>query len=166
MLDFEIDKLTSSIESVLTGEVFKTELLLTDISKVKTLNKKDWVFDWKKECLTDCRLTYRLVTLDNPRLVHGLISLSIMQDHIYMQLIEIANFNKGKEKKYFGVAGNMVAFACKLAFEKGFDGIVVFESKTRLITHYQLSLGAKILAGNRMFIDSRESLSLVKRYFK
>jgi hypothetical protein len=60
----------------------------------------------------------------------------------------------------------MVAFACKLAFEKGFDGIVVFESKTRLITHYQLSLGAKILAGNRMFIDCHESLSLVKRYFK
>jgi hypothetical protein len=166
MLDFKIDKLTNSIEHVLTGKVFQTELLLTDISMVKTLSKKEWIFDWNKECLTECRLIYRLVASDNPKLVHGLISLGIMQDHVYMHLIETANFNKGKEKKHLGVAGNMVAFACKLGFEKGFDGIVVFESKTRLITHYQLSLGAKILAGNRMFIDSRESLSLVKRYFK
>jgi hypothetical protein len=49
MLDFKIDKLTNSIEHVLTGKVFQTELLLTDISMVKTLSKKEWIFDWNKE---------------------------------------------------------------------------------------------------------------------
>jgi len=60
----------------------------------------------------------------------------------------------------------LVAFACRTAFEKGYDGIVAFVAKTQLVEHYQLTLGAKSFAGNRMFINTRESLSLVKQYFK
>jgi hypothetical protein len=95
-----------------------------------------------------------------------LISLSVNQDQVFLHLIENAKFNKGPEKLYLGVAGNLIAFACKAAFENGFNGTVVFESKTKLITYYQLSIGAKILTGNRMFIDSKEANLLVKRYFK
>jgi hypothetical protein len=83
-----------------------------------------------------------------------------------MHLIESAKFNKGPQKRYLGVAGNLIAYACKEAFEKGFSGIVVFESKTSLITYYQKAIGAKILSGHRMFIDSKESYLLVKQYFK
>jgi len=35
-----------------------------------------------------------------------------------MNLIENAKFNKGEKKLYKGVTGNLVAFACKTAFEK------------------------------------------------
>lgn len=83
-----------------------------------------------------------------------------------MDLIENANFNKGQKKLYLGVAGNLVAFVCKKSFELGYDGIVSFIAKTQLIEHYQISLGAKLFAGNRMFIDSKDSLFLVKQYFK
>jgi hypothetical protein len=162
MLEFEIDKLTSSIENAVTGEKFETLVLPLQIA----IKKKDWLFDWKMEGTNSERLIYKLVTSQNPEIIHGLVSVSINQDHVYMHLIENAAFNKGLEKVYLGVAGNLIAFACKLSFENGFDGIVVFESKTKLITHYQLSIGAKILAGNRMFIDVNEALSLVKRYFK
>jgi hypothetical protein len=34
-------------------------------------------------------------------------------DHIFMDLIESAKFNKGKSNLFKGVAGNLVAFACK-----------------------------------------------------
>lgn len=162
MLEFEIDKLTSSIENAVTGEKFETLVLPLQIA----IKKKDWLFDWKMEGTNAERLIYKLVTSQNPEIIHGLVSVSINQDHVYIHLIENAAFNKGLEKVYLGVAGNLIAFACKLSFENGFDGIVVFESKTKLITHYQLSIGAKILAGNRMFIDVKEALSLVKRYFK
>jgi len=83
-----------------------------------------------------------------------------------MDLIESAKFNKGKNKLYRGVAGNLVAFACKLSFEKGYDGIVSFISKTQLIGHYEQTLGAKLFGGNRMFIDTREALILTTKYFK
>jgi hypothetical protein len=83
-----------------------------------------------------------------------------------MDLIESAKFNKGKKKLYKGVAGNLVAFACKTAFEKGYDGVVSFIAKTTLIEHYTLTLGAKLFGGNRMFIDTREAYILTMKYFK
>ncbi|MCF2444733.1 hypothetical protein L0657_12260 [Dyadobacter sp. CY345] len=162
MLDFEIDKLTNSIENSVTGEKFETVVVPLNTAP----KKKDWLFDWKIEQTRQERSIFKLVTTQNPNVIHGLISLSINQDHVFMHLIENSIFNKGAKKMYLGVAGNLIAHACKLSFELGFDGIVVFESKTRLIAHYQLSIGAKILAGNRMFIDVNESNALVKRYFK
>jgi hypothetical protein len=81
-------------------------------------------------------------------------------------LIESAKFNKGHRKLYKGVAGNLVAFACKRSFEEGYDGIVSFIAKTRLIEHYRKNLGAKLFSGNRMFIDTKEAYTLTTRYFK
>jgi hypothetical protein len=40
------------------------------------------------------------------------------------------------------VAGNLVAFACKTSFTNGLHGFVSFFSKTKLIGHYEKSLGA------------------------
>lgn len=64
------------------------------------------------------------------------------------------------------MAGNLVAFACKLSFEKGYDRVVSFIAKSQLVDHYKTTLGAKLFAGNRMFIDTREALILVSKYFK
>ena len=109
---------------------------------------------------------YKLTTVNNPTVIHGLISLTDKDDHIFMDLIESAKINKGKSKLYRGVAGNLVAFACKHSFERGYDGIVSFISKTQLIRHYEQTLGAKLFRGNRMFIDTKEALILTTQYFK
>lgn len=52
-----------------------------------------------------------------------------------MHLVESAKFNKGKSKVYIGVPGNLVAFACKVSFDKGHEGFVAFDSKSVLIEH-------------------------------
>jgi hypothetical protein len=83
-----------------------------------------------------------------------------------MDLIESSKFNKGEKKLYKRVAGNLVAFACKVSFESGYHGVVSFIAKTQLINHYTDTLGAKLFGGNRMFIDSREAYVLTKKYFK
>ncbi len=83
-----------------------------------------------------------------------------------MSLIESAKFNKGKNKQYKGVAGNLVAYGCKVSFEKGYVGVISFIAKSKLIEHYRLTLGAQQFGNsNRMFIDTKESLVLVKQYF-
>lgn len=64
-----------------------------------------------------------------------------------------------------GVPGNLVAFACRLSFDKGYAGYVAFESKTKLIAHYQKSLGAHILFGNVMAIDTKAAVKLINQYF-
>jgi hypothetical protein len=83
-----------------------------------------------------------------------------------MHLIESAKFNKGKQKVYYGVPGNLVAFACNLSQEKGYYGVVSFFAKTKLVDHYKVSLGATVLFGNQMIIDELNAKKLIERYFK
>lgn len=87
------------------------------------------------------------------------------KDHIFLHLLESAKFNKGKRKLYLGVPGKMVAFACKISFEKDYEGFVAFDSKTALIKHYEQTLGATHFRGQRMFIETRAAAQLVAKYF-
>lgn len=97
--------------------------------------------------------------------IQGLISLSDRNDHLYMNLIESAKFNKGKSKIYAGVPGNLVAFACKLAFTKGYEGYVAFDAKTALIKHYQETLFATHFRGTKMIIETPAANRLIMHYF-
>ena len=65
-----------------------------------------------------------------------------------MDLLESAPFNRGKNKVYEGVAGNLVAHACKVSFQHGFEGYVSFTAKTKLIDHYTKTLGAIQFGGS------------------
>ena len=134
-VDIEIDKLTNSIENTLTGEVFDTEVAELKQGQSKQINKKDWAFDWVKEIKDSAKSVYKLTTVSNPDIIQGLVSLECKEDHIFMHLIENAKFNKGKNKAYFGVPGNLVAFACKLSFDKGYDGFLAFDAKSGYVDH-------------------------------
>ena len=69
-------------------------------------------------------------------------------------------------KRYLGVAANLVAFACKLSFDLGFDGFVAFTAKTQLIEHYSAMLGAESIKDERMMIASESARKLVNSYYK
>jgi hypothetical protein len=103
--------------------------------------------------------------VNNQLIIQGLISLEVKSDNVYMHLVESAPFNKGKTKIYSGVPGNLVAFACKLSFQRGHEGNVSFISKTQLIDHYIESLGAIHVGGRLMIIDSKAAAKLINRYF-
>ena len=72
----------------------------------------------------------------------------------------------GKKKLYTGVPGNLFASTCKLSWDKGYEGFVSFQSKTKLIEHYELSLGATHVGGHKMVIFPVAALKLIKQYFK
>jgi hypothetical protein len=164
-VDIEIDKLTRSIEKANSGDSFKTEFLPVTPADLKSLKKSEWLFNWKAEAKQSDKTVYKLIIIDHPAIIQGLISLQDRGDHIFMPLIESNKFNKGAGKVYFGVSGNLVAFACKLSFDKGYGGYISFESKTKLIGHYQKSLGAHVLFGNIMAIDTKAANKLIEQYF-
>jgi hypothetical protein len=166
-LDFLVDKLTKSIENVVTGDSFTTEISHLQKADIPQVSKnKKWVFDWKKELNFNDREVYKLTIQNNPKIIQGLVSLKIERDHVYMPLIESAPFNKGRNKIYLGVPGNLVAFVCRLSFQKGFEGFIAFHSKTKLIEHYTKTLGAKHFGGLLMIIDTEAAKKLVDKYFK
>lgn len=166
-LDFLIDKLTNSIENIQTGDTFPTNITLLSAADLKSVTKKHgWQFDWKYELKQPEREVYKLTIPNNISVIQGLISLEIKSDHIYMHLVESAPFNKGKSKVYSGVPGNLVAFACRLSFQRGFEGNVSFISKTQLIDHYIKTLGAFHFGGRLMIIETQAALKLIDKYFK
>jgi hypothetical protein len=166
-LDFIIDKLTNSIENIVTGDSFQTEISIVQSSDLKSLAKKNgWFFDWSAEFKNPVRDVYKLTITGNSNIIQGLVSLEIKSDHVYMHLVESAPFNKGKTKMYAGVAGNLVAYACKLSFQRGHEGNVSFLSKSQLINHYIESLGAIHFGGRIMIIETKSALKLINKYFK
>lgn len=165
-LDFEVDKLTNSIENVFTGDSFPTDITLISNADLKSVTKKTgWGFNWKFEFKQPEREVYKLTIVNNQSVIQGLISLEIKSDHVYMHLIESALFNKGRSKIYAGVPGNLVAFACKLSFQRGHEGNVSFLSKTQLVQHYIDTLGAIHFGGRVMIIDTNAALKLINKYF-
>ncbi|EJF99021.1 hypothetical protein [Flavobacterium sp. F52] len=166
-LDFIIDKLTNSIENAITGDSFQTEISVLQNSDLKHLTKKNgWLFNWKEEFKNPIRDIYKLTIVGNSTIIQGLISLEVKSDHVYMHLVESAPFNKGKTKVYLGVAGNLVAYACKLSFQRGHDGNVSFLSKSQLVGHYEKTLGAFHFGGRIMIIETKSALKLINRYFQ
>jgi hypothetical protein len=166
-LNFEIDKLTRSIENAVTGDSLKTEITLLEKKDLKSVSKKNgWLFNWKKEFLLLDRNVFKLTIEGNPTIIQGLMSITIHSNYVEMHLIENAYFNRGNKKMYLGVAGNLVAFACKISFESGGSGFVSFLAKTRLIEHYKQSLGAQNMHGHLMVINEENSKKLVEQYYK
>lgn len=165
-LDFIIDKLTNSIENTSTGEVFDTEIVKLKNADAKQIKKPDWMFDWHNELKDKTKEIYKLTTTNNPTIIQGLLSIEDKQDHIFMHLIESAKFNKGKNKVYLGIPGNLIAFACKVSVDKGYEGFLAFDAKSALIKHYQESLHATHFRGLRMFIEPDAALRLISQYFK
>ena len=165
LLDFVIDKLTNSIENTLTGEIFDTEVAKITLRDKRLIKKSDWLFDWLLELKAPHKEVFKLSTVNNSDIIQGLVCFEDKNDHIFLHLLESAKFNKGRNKLYLGVAGNLVAFACKTSFNKGYEGFVAFDSKTALIRHYEKSLGATHFRGQRMFIETRAAEQLVAKYF-
>lgn len=94
------------------------------------------------------------------------MSVEIKTDHVYLHLVENAPFNKGKSKVYAGAPGNLVAFACRLSFQRGPEGNASFLSKSQLVENYEQTLGAFHFGGRIMIIETRFALKLTDRYFK
>jgi hypothetical protein len=165
-LDFVIDKLTNSIENISTGEVFDTEVVRLTVMDIYQIKKYEWQFDWSKEINDQSKEVYKLNTANNPTIIQGLLSVEDKQDHIFMHLIESSKFNKGKNKIYLGVPGNLVAYACKVSVDRGYQGFLAYDAKASLIKHYQESLYATHFRGQRMFIETSSAICLISKYFK
>ena len=159
----KVDRLSNSIVNRLSGDSFDTDIIELQTAELKNL-KKGWKFDWTIE-FKEAKV-YKLVIRSSPDVIQGLISIEEQEGFIFMRLVETASHNYGSNKVYEGVLGNLVAFACKVSFDKGFSGYVVFEAKSKLVNHYTKILKAKSISGTRMYIDKNAAIFLVDTYFK
>lgn len=162
-----IDKFTRSIENVLTGDSFNTDIL--EFAWPDPMYKNsNWRFDWKKEALQADRKVYKLVVREAEppnKVIQGLISLKPNYDHVFVHLVESAKFNQGKTKVHAGVPGNLFAYACKVSMDLGYGGFVTFVPKTQLVEHYIQSLGAVRFLGGQLMLNESTARFLIEKYY-
>jgi len=134
------------------------------LSTARQLKKDGWNFDWDKSFGA---ISQKIAYLENEK-IQGLVEFEEVPSSLYniIYRIELAPENIGKHKKIDNIAGTLFAYVAKDSLDAGFEGFVVFDSKTILINHYVEKYGARILFGNRLYFDTKASKALIKKYLK
>lgn len=125
----------------------------------KQLTKKHYYFNWKTEKGNE---VYKLV-LDETIL--GLMSCVQCDDkRIEIRLLAVSKENRGKNKKFDGITGTLIAYACREAIKQfGIEGCVSLVPKTALKQYYLNSYGMSD-AGWQVFLDGEKLLETIQKY--
>jgi hypothetical protein len=124
-------------------------------------SKRFPAFDWNKEKSFE---VFKLRLKDSEAIL-GLTSLIDYKDErwIKINLLQSSIENVGDEKEYKNIAGCLIAYACSLAFIRGYGGCVALHPKTELALHYIQVYGFE-MAGMHLFTDLKNSKNLIKKY--
>lgn len=155
-------------------EVETGERVPATISRTHTwpssLKKAGWQFSWKDLVRVEGAHFFKITLDSRPDRIEGILMLSVYFDEmVYMNNLELAPGNVGKEKKYDYVAGALIAFGCRFSLEHGrgdYQGYLTFESKSKLIPLYQEKYGARRTGGLKMYIDPIQGERLIETYLR
>jgi len=123
----------------------------------------EYVFDWRLEKYSDL---YKLYLLSDRDSILGMMSLDDYPDssRINISLIEVSKTNRGNDRIYENIAGCLIAFALKIAFQLGYNGYVTIEPKNeKLLKYYEIKYGFQA-AGYMMYLKGSQSEKLIKMY--
>ncbi len=147
-----------------TGKRIVAKIKKLTNSQVKKLKgSKQFQFDWSSE---ESNEVYSITRSDGNELL-GLISIiDVPQElRIHINLVESVIINQGRGKKVDGIPGCLIAFACKIAFTRGYDGFVSLVPKTKLIDYYHNKFGFRHM-GTHMVVFLDTSQSIITKYLK
>ena len=130
--------------------------------------KNGWLFNWRSAYNNQFSEVFLLKTVDS-NLLQGAIELIEYEGMLVMNIIEVSPKSRGTEmKKYDRIAGILIAFGCEMSFmlETNYKGHLIFDSKTDLISHYQLKYGAVVIRNQKMVIEPIQGQDLISKYLK
>lgn len=132
------------------------------------LKKDGWNFNWRQIKKEDPEQSFILRTVDTPHIIQGALKIRIEYEMLFMDVVEVAPHNIGKDKRYDYAAGCLIAFACRESFKmKGpYKGFLSFVSKTALMRWYIDKYGAEVALGQRMYIDWDAGKRLIEKYLE
>lgn len=158
-----IDGLTDCLVETDTGKVVET-IYIKRTRPIAMKDYCDWKFKWNIPEKKGYDV-YELFVKGNPT-VQGRIALRIDGGVADVDIVESAPHNVGHAGQYIGVGAHLFAIACKISKDAGCDGYVAFTAKNKLIQHYEKTLGAKVISGQRMYIDEYAADILLGRYLE
>lgn len=154
------------ILEVATNKLVEAEILPADDIKLP-LKKDGWNFNWTRLAKEKNAKIFVLRLKNNPTSIEGVILLKEEGGMQIMDIIEIAPYNVGSQKKkYDYVAGCLIAFACRESYKmKGaYQGFLTFVPKTELINWYVIKYRAEIAIRRNLYISPENGEALIVEY--
>jgi len=127
--------------------------------KIKNLDLNAFEFDWKRKSSEGSVIFGATVKQE----LAGLVEFEPDEKSLYnfMYLIEVIPAYRGTN-----VAGELLAFIGRDSLERGFDGFVVWESKTVYYQYYIDKYGAKPITNRRLYFDEEATKRLIRIYLE
>lgn len=150
------------ITHVATSKKKEVVIELVEDSDYEITTEVDYHFDWQLEKGND---VYKL-KFSNDDEILGLMSLKVVPQEMRIEIVLLASSvrNTGKNKEYDGIAGNLIAFACREAVKLfDIDGCVSLHPKTEIRKHYIEKYGFQN-AGIQIFIDGVSLFNLLAKF--
>jgi hypothetical protein len=141
-------------------EVVIGEVRATDLAGIR--QNKEFIFDWEFEQTDEL---YKFHLKDDEHQILGLLSVKDYPEELrlHINLIEVIKSQVGKVKTLDNIAGCLLAYACALAFKRGYEGFVSLQPKTRLIDLYQDKYGFRQY-GRLLAVEYASSKQLIDKY--
>lgn len=128
------------------------------------ITEEEYFFDWKKERRNE---VFKLKFPDQNEIL-GLVSIKyyLTESRIEIVLIAVSCQNKGRNKVYEGIGGNLIAFVCRKAVELfGANAVVSLLAKTQLKKYYIEKYGMED-AGRQVFLFEDSLKKILNTYGK
>lgn len=146
----------------LSSHLHKTVIVESVINQDwKAITQTKYFFDWNTE---KNKLVYKL-RLSNSDEILGLMSLERFDSdyRIQINLLAVSKENRGKLKKYDGIAENLIAYACREAIKLYAENACVsLIPKTELKQHY-IKKYAMLNAGRQVFLEGVALFKLLEK---
>ena len=124
-----------NLVEVSTGKLYPIDILPVENADYKSLVKSRYFFDCKEEKYQE---VYKLI-IKGDNTVLGLISLERIPTEwrVHIRLLTVSKENKGNEKRFDKIAGNLIVHAAKIAvLEYGVLACVSLKPKSQIAQHY------------------------------
>ena len=150
------------VENTATGETLQVEIEPVKHGDYKGITKGRYFFNWKDEKGHE---VYKLRIVGTSDIL-GLVSLERIPDEwrIHIRLLTVSKENKGPDKEFENIAGNLITFVSKIAVrEYAHLACVSLKPKGAIAQHYREKFGMN-KTGVTLSIEISEILNLINTY--
>lgn len=126
-----------------TGESHQIEIVPVEYGDYQSLTKRRYFYDWIEEKDQE---VYKLKITGTSDII-GLVSFEQIPEEwrIHIRLLTVSKENKGRDKKYENIAGNLITFVSKIAVREYAElACVSLKPKEVLAQHYIDKYGMQI----------------------
>jgi len=152
------------IIEISTSKAYSVEVLPIDYDDFKVIKKDRYFINWKTEKDEE---VYKLRIIGSNDIL-GLVSIErIPQEwRLHIRLLTVSKENKGKEKRFDNIAGNLIAHIAKIAVrEYGELACVSLKPKLQIAKHY-IEMYNMNATGVTLSIEVPEIIDLINKYDK